>query len=132
MCTKNFTSTKKSYVHKIAVVNLSKIYFLKSTKKTCKPNNRDLNRHWIVNIIIYYLLFIIFSLLFGNHSIMGDDSATLVRKNEILRPKLSFIDMNPPIFCLFCDLIRVKFSEKKLVLILSQNLQKTHVPESLF
>ena len=39
---------KKLYVHEIAAVNLSKIYFLlKNPKKTCKPNNRDLNRDWI-------------------------------------------------------------------------------------
>ena len=37
---------KKFYVHEIAAVNLSKIYFLKNAKKTCKPNNRDLNRDW--------------------------------------------------------------------------------------
>ena len=43
-CTKNFTYTKKFYVHEIAAVNLSTIYFLKNTKKTCKPNNRDLHR----------------------------------------------------------------------------------------
>ena len=30
-------------VHEIAGVNLSKIYLLKNAKKTCKPNNRDLN-----------------------------------------------------------------------------------------
>ena len=40
---KNFTYTEKIYVYQIAAVNLSKIYFLKNTKKTCKPNNRDLN-----------------------------------------------------------------------------------------
>ena len=40
----NFTSTKKFYVHEIAAVDLSKIYFLKNAKKTCEPNNRDLNR----------------------------------------------------------------------------------------
>ena len=40
----NFTYTKKFYVHEIAAVNLSKIYFLKNAKKTCKPNNCDLNR----------------------------------------------------------------------------------------
>ena len=34
---------KKFYVHEIATVDLSKIYFLKNTKKTCKPNNSDLN-----------------------------------------------------------------------------------------
>ena len=34
----------KFYVHEIAAVDLSKIYFLKNAKKTCKPNNRDLNR----------------------------------------------------------------------------------------
>ena len=35
---------EKFYVHEIAAVNLSKIYFPKNAKKTCKPNNRDLNR----------------------------------------------------------------------------------------
>ena len=35
---------KKIYVHEIAAVNLSKIYFLKIAKKTCKPNNYDLDR----------------------------------------------------------------------------------------
>ena len=38
--------TKKFYVHEIAAVDLSKIYFLKNAQKTCKPNNRDLNRDW--------------------------------------------------------------------------------------
>ena len=37
---------KKFYVHDITAINLSKIYFLKKVKKTCKPNNRDLNRDW--------------------------------------------------------------------------------------
>ena len=32
---------EKFYVHEIADVNLSKIYFLKNGEKTCKPNNRD-------------------------------------------------------------------------------------------
>ena len=31
---------KKCYVHKIAAVDLSKIYFLKNAKKTCKPNSQ--------------------------------------------------------------------------------------------
>ena len=44
---KNFRYTKKIYVHEIAVVDLSKIYFLKNAMKTCKPNNRNLNRDWI-------------------------------------------------------------------------------------
>ena len=35
---------EKFYLHEIATVNLSKIYLLKNTKKTCEPNNRDLNR----------------------------------------------------------------------------------------
>ena len=35
---------EKFYVHEIAAVNLSKIYFLKNAKKTCKPNNHDSNR----------------------------------------------------------------------------------------
>ena len=39
-----FTHVKKFYVHEIAAVNLSNIYFLKNAKKTCKLNNRDLNR----------------------------------------------------------------------------------------
>ena len=39
---------------------LQNIYFLKNTKETCKPNNRDLNRDWItfvypeVLILAYY------------------------------------------------------------------------------
>ena len=37
---------KKFYVHEIVAVNLSKLYFLKNSKETCKPNNRDLNRDW--------------------------------------------------------------------------------------
>ena len=41
---KNFTYTKKFYVHEITAVDISKIYFLKNEKKTCKPNNRDFNR----------------------------------------------------------------------------------------
>ena len=36
--------TKKFYVHEIAAVYLSKIYFLKNPKKTCKTNNRAINR----------------------------------------------------------------------------------------
>ena len=36
----NFTYTKKFYIHEIAPVNLSKIYFLKNAKKTCKPTNQ--------------------------------------------------------------------------------------------
>ena len=38
---------EKFYIHEIAAVNLLKIYLLKNAKKTCKPNNRDLNRDWI-------------------------------------------------------------------------------------
>ena len=41
---KNLTYTKKFYVREIAAVDLSEIYFMKNAKKTCKPNNRDLNR----------------------------------------------------------------------------------------
>ena len=41
---------EKFYVHeKIAAVDLSKIYYLKNAKKTCKPNNRDLNRDWTID-----------------------------------------------------------------------------------
>ena len=43
---------KKFYVHEIAAVNLSKIYFLKNAKKTCEPNNRDLNRDWITDVLL--------------------------------------------------------------------------------
>ena len=38
---------EKFYVPEIAAVNLSKIYFLKNAKETCKPNNRHLNRDGI-------------------------------------------------------------------------------------
>ena len=44
LSTENFTYPKKLYVHEIAAVDLSKIYFLKNAKETCKPNNHDLNR----------------------------------------------------------------------------------------
>ena len=56
--TKNFTYTKKFYVHEIAAVNLSKIYFLKNAKKTSKPNNRDLNRERIIKWFNKYNLFL--------------------------------------------------------------------------
>ena len=42
---KNFTYKNTFYVHEITAVNLSKIYFLKNAKKTCKPNKRNLNRN---------------------------------------------------------------------------------------
>ena len=35
---------EKFYVHEVPAVDLSKMYFSKNAKKTCKPNNRDLNR----------------------------------------------------------------------------------------
>ena len=40
------------YVQEIAAVDLPKIYFLKNAKKTCKPNNRDLSRGWIIKDIV--------------------------------------------------------------------------------
>ena len=46
LVSKKITYSKKFYAHEIAAVNLSKIYFLENAKKTCKPNNRDLNRDW--------------------------------------------------------------------------------------
>ena len=52
LCIKKFTYAKKFCVHEIAAVNLSKIYFLKNANKTCKPNKRDLNRDWIINVIV--------------------------------------------------------------------------------
>ena len=52
LCTKNFTYTKKFYAHGIAAVNLAKIYFAKNTKKTCKPNNLDLNCDWMIQTLI--------------------------------------------------------------------------------
>ena len=60
LCTKNFTYTKKFYVFKITAVNLSKIYFMKNAKRTCKPNKPDLNRDWI-RYLWYYIV------IFGKH-----------------------------------------------------------------
>ena len=40
---------EKFYVYEIAALNLSKVCFHKNAKKTCKPNNRDLNCDWIKN-----------------------------------------------------------------------------------
>ena len=37
LCAQNFTYTKKFSTHEIAAVDLSKIFFLKNAKKTCKP-----------------------------------------------------------------------------------------------
>ena len=51
---------EKFYIHEIATVNLSKIYFLKNAKKTCKTNNRDLNRDWTKNIADILTLYINF------------------------------------------------------------------------
>ena len=48
LCMKNFMYKKKFYIHKIAALNLSKIYFQKNAKKTCKPNNCNLNHNWIM------------------------------------------------------------------------------------
>ena len=45
---------EKFYVHEIAAVNLSKIYFLKNAKKTCKTNNHDLNRDLLSDKIKCY------------------------------------------------------------------------------
>ena len=39
---------EKVYVNEITAVNLSEIYFLKNAKKTCKRNNRSLNRDLII------------------------------------------------------------------------------------
>ena len=47
-----FTYTKKFYVHETAAVNLSKIYLLKKTKKTCKPDKPDLIRDWTTQYIL--------------------------------------------------------------------------------
>ena len=54
---------EKFYIHEIAAVYLSKIYFLKNAMKTCKPNNRDLNRDWINSSVTFSFvwLFYIFS-----------------------------------------------------------------------
>ena len=41
---------KKFHIHEISAINLSKIYFLKNAKKTCKPNNHDFN-DWIIKTI---------------------------------------------------------------------------------
>ena len=46
-CPKNFTYMNIFYLDEIAAKNLSKIYFLKNPKKTCKPKNHDLNHDWI-------------------------------------------------------------------------------------
>ena len=51
MCEK-FYVHKKFYVHENATVHLSKIYFLKNAKKTCKPNNRDSNCDWIKHVTV--------------------------------------------------------------------------------
>ena len=49
---------EKLYVHEIATVDLSKIYFLKNVKKTCKPNKLDLNCDWIIILIMLTIVVI--------------------------------------------------------------------------
>ena len=44
---------EKFYVHEIAAVILSKMYFLKNAKKTCEPNNHDLNHDWKMASIFF-------------------------------------------------------------------------------
>ena len=44
LCTKNFTYTKKFYVHEITAAILSKIYFLKNAKKTWTKQPRFTSR----------------------------------------------------------------------------------------
>ena len=56
LCGKFHVHEKKNYMHEIAAVNLSKIYFLKNAKKTCKPNNGDLNRDWITFNVTFNIL----------------------------------------------------------------------------
>ena len=43
-CIQKILRKRKFYVHEITAVNLSNIYVPQNVKKTCKPNNRDLNR----------------------------------------------------------------------------------------
>ena len=45
---------KKFYVLEIAAVFLSKNYLLKNAKKTCKPNNHDLDRDWKIKFLIKF------------------------------------------------------------------------------
>ena len=42
---KNFTYTK------LPLVTLAKIYLPENAKKTCKPNNCDINRDWIIHFV---------------------------------------------------------------------------------
>ena len=44
---------EKVYVHEITAVNLLKICLLKNAKKTCKPNNHDVNRDWITFTLVF-------------------------------------------------------------------------------
>ena len=46
------------YVHEIAIIDLLKIYFLKNTKTTYKPNNCDLNCNWKMNEIVNKFLLV--------------------------------------------------------------------------
>ena len=60
---KNFTYKKKVYVNEIAAADLSKIYFLKNAKKTCKPNNRDLNHDWIKQKMLHILTIAVWKII---------------------------------------------------------------------
>ena len=43
-------------LHEIAAVELSKLYFLKNAKKSCKPNNRETRLFRKVLKIIFFIL----------------------------------------------------------------------------
>ena len=64
--------------------NLWKIYFLKNAKKTCKPNNRDLNHDWIRNEILFSTRFIRLALHSAPYS--------KIKKLSVLVPSLATID----------------------------------------
>ena len=70
LCTKNFRWRFIKNLSIYLAVDISKIYFLKNAKKTCKPNNRDLNcdlitRNSLISIsLLGLLLFIIYCDLF--------------------------------------------------------------------
>ena len=70
---------EKFYVHKIAAADLSKIYFLKNAKKTCKPNNRDLNRDWISD----FLPWLLFAMKSSENIWFSDDFR--VNRNQLIR-----------------------------------------------
>ena len=78
-------------LHEIAAVNLSKIYFLKKAKKSCKPNNRDLNRDW-KNVVSYQIKLVVHPQPVGNFQKIYITLSLIFCPSQYFSNKIKIID----------------------------------------